>query len=171
MIELKHLGNIAFQLLIKSNEGKLNIPLNELIAYQLTPVPYSLGMADGFLTKTDKSKAFHSLKDDIENVDPPTDGTTLTIIDGNAVFHSLAQIPHTFRQISEKFFELLPKGDVVFGTDSYHEGSIKAMERKRRGTGEKIILSGEAMKRPGDWPGFLANDENKSQLVGMLLQV
>ena len=45
------------------------------------------------------------------------------------------------------------------------------MERKRRGTGEKIILSGEAIKRPGDWPGFLANDEKKSQLVGMLLDV
>ena len=26
------------------------------------------------------------------------------------------------------------------------------------------------MKRPGDRPGFLANDEKKSQLVGMLLQ-
>ena len=65
-------------------------------------------------------------------------------------------------------FEHLPKGDVVFSTDTYQEGSIK--ERKRRGTGEKIILSGEAIKMPGDWPGFLVNDENKSQLVGMLLQ-
>merc|ERR1712240_158329 len=45
------------------------------------------------------------------------------------------------------------------------------MERKGRGTEEKIILLGEAMKRLDDWPGFLANDENKSQLVGMLLQV
>ena len=52
-----------------------------------------------FLTKTDKSKAFPSLKDDIENVDTPSDGTTLTLIDGNAVFHSMTQIPLTFRQI------------------------------------------------------------------------
>ena len=68
-------------------------------------------------------------------------------------------------------FEHLPKDDVVFSTDIYQGGSIKAMERKRRGTGEKIILSGEAIKRPGDWLGFLANDEKKSQLVGMLLDV
>ena len=27
------------------------------------------------------------------------------------------------------------------------------------------------MKRPSDWPGFLANDKNKSRFVGMLLQV
>jgi len=67
---------------------------------------------------------------------------------------SLTQIPQTFWQISEKLLELLPKDDVIFSTDSYHEGSIEAMEGKRRGTGEKIILSGEAMKRPGDRPGF-----------------
>ena len=85
--------------MIKSQEGKLNIPLKELIAYQLTPVPYSLGTADVFLTKTDKSKEFQSLTDDIENVDTPSDGTTLTLIDGNAVFHSMTQIPLTFRQI------------------------------------------------------------------------
>ena len=65
----------------------------------------------------------------------------------------------------------MPKGDVVFSTDTYQGGSIKAMERKRRGTGEKIILSGEAIKRPSDWSGFLANDEKKSQLVGMLFDV
>ena len=48
VIELKHQGIIAFQLLIKSQEGKLNIPLMELIAYQLTPVLYSLGTEDVF---------------------------------------------------------------------------------------------------------------------------
>ena len=119
--------------------------MKKLIAYQLPPVPYILGTADDFMTKTDKSKAFHSLKDDIENVNPSADITTLTIIDGNAVSHSMTQTPLTFWQISEKLFELLQKGDVVFITDTYHEASIKAMEQKRMRTGEKIILSGEAM--------------------------
>ena len=45
------------------------------------------------------------------------------------------------------------------------------MESKRRGTSDKIILSGENTKRPGDWAQFLANDENKSQFVNLLLQV
>ena len=45
------------------------------------------------------------------------------------------------------------------------------MESKRRGTSDKIILSDENTKRPGDWAQFLANDENKSQFVNLLLQV
>ena len=53
--ELKQQGNIAFQLLLKSRQGDLDVDLKELLAYQLTPVPYSLGTADGFLVKTDKS--------------------------------------------------------------------------------------------------------------------
>ena len=46
------------------------------------------------------------------------------------------------------------------------------MERKSKATGEKNILLGESMKSPGHWFWFLANyEKNKSQLVGMLLQV
>ena len=41
--ELKQQGNIAFQLLLKSQQGDLDVDLKELLAYQLTPVPYSLG--------------------------------------------------------------------------------------------------------------------------------
>ena len=47
-MELKQQGNIAFQLLVKSEQGELDIDLKELMAFQLTPIPYSLGTADGF---------------------------------------------------------------------------------------------------------------------------
>ena len=53
----------------------------------------------------------------------------------------------------------------------YKKESIKAMERQRRGNSEKIILTGEATKRPVDWAGFLSNDENKAQLIKLLLKV
>lgn len=53
----------------------------------------------------------------------------------------------------------------------YKPGSIKAMERKRRGTGEKILIKGENTKRPAEWKTFLSNDENKKQLSQMLLDV
>ena len=53
----------------------------------------------------------------------------------------------------------------------YKNDSIKAMERQRRGTSDKIILSGEATKRPVDWAAFLSNDDNKSQFIKLLLQV
>jgi len=46
--------------------------------------------------------------------------------------------------------------------------SVKAMERNRRGVGDKLIVSGGEMKRPKDWKVFLSNDDNKVQLVKVL---
>ena len=52
--EFKQHSNIALQLLVKLQQGNLGVDVKELMAFQLTPVPYSLGTADGFITKTDK---------------------------------------------------------------------------------------------------------------------
>ena len=111
--------------------------------FQLTPVPYSLATSDNFMTKTDKSAALHHLTKNTESIiDAPSDEDTLTIIDGNAVFHSITQVHTTFRQICVKVLEMMPKkSSFVFSTDMYLDGSIKSMERQRRGTGEKINLS------------------------------
>ena len=35
--------------------------------------------------------------------------------------------------------------------------------------GDKLIVSGDEMKRPKDWKVFLSNDDNKAQLVKVLL--
>jgi hypothetical protein len=45
------------------------------------------------------------------------------------------------------------------------------MERKRRGCSEKLIVTGENMKKPPDWKTFLANEENKKQLIELLCRV
>ena len=45
------------------------------------------------------------------------------------------------------------------------------MERRRRGCAEKLIIGGAATKRPTDWKGFLYNDDNKIQLVRLLLKL
>ena len=60
-IEYKQQGNIAFHLLVKSQElpDEENLDLRMLLTYPLTPVPYSIRLADGFLAKTDKSKVLH----------------------------------------------------------------------------------------------------------------
>ena len=46
MTEFKQHSNIALQLLVKSQQGNLGVDVKELMAFQLTPVPYSLGTAD-----------------------------------------------------------------------------------------------------------------------------
>jgi hypothetical protein len=68
IIEYRHQSNIAFQLLVRSQCDDLRIYLKELLAYPLTPVPYNIATSDGFLSKTDKSKGYHFLTKDVEDV-------------------------------------------------------------------------------------------------------
>lgn len=139
--QFKQQANVAFQLLIKSQKTGLQLDLRELMTYQLTPVPYSLATADGYLAKTDKAKAVQHLTKDYTDADIPQTSQTLTVYDGNATFYYLSDIPDNFAQISSKIFNIIGKsGDVVFSTDQYLAGSVKSMERRRRGCGEKLIL-------------------------------
>jgi len=135
------------------------------------PVPYSIGLADGFLAKTDKSKGFKHVVKGCDDADLPSNPKeSLITEDGNAIFHCLHEVPGNFGEISRKILvSVLHQSAVIFSTDMYKEDSVKAVERNRRGCGVKLILSGEKTKRPKDWKLFLANDENKTQFVQVLL--
>lgn len=61
-------------------------------------------------------------------------------------------------------------GDIIFSTDQYRPESIKSMERKHRGCGEKLIIGGGATKRPTEWKQFLTNEENKVQFIRLILK-
>ena len=152
VVEFKEHNNVAFQLLVKSQALGKSLNLQEVMKFQLTPVPYCLGTSDGFLNKTNKAAGFNFLVKDLENECYPDPQQTLTIIDGNALFHCITDLPNTFHGVCEKVFSALPSdGDIVFSTDSYHDKSVKSMERRRRGTGEKFLIKGPSMKRPADW--------------------
>ena len=170
--QYKQQGNVAFQLFVKSQNQGLQLDLKELMGYPLTVVPFSLATADGYLAKTDKAKAFHHLTKDYPDADVPPVTETLTVYDGNACFYYLKDIPGDFRQIGSKVFDMIGKaGDVIFSTDQYLPESVKSMERRRRGCGEKLLLKGEATKRPPDWKSFLSNDDNKVQFIKLLLKL
>jgi hypothetical protein len=47
----------------------------------------------------------------------------------------------------------------------------QTLERTRRGCSEKRIATGENTKKPPDWKTFLANEENKKQLIELLCRV
>ena len=172
MIKYQEQGDLAFQLLVKSQLMTKPISFQELMKYCLTPVPYSLGTPDGFLAKTDKAKMVHYVMSDfLENVLLPINNC-LHIEDGNAFIHSLKDLPPTFGLICAKVLDMMShKGDFVFSTDSYQPLSIKSQERLRRGYSEKLLLSGVNTRRPPDIKLFLHNDENKLQLFHMLLKV
>ena len=172
IIEYRQQCNIAFQLLVRSQCDDLRIDLKELLAYPLTPVPYSIAILDGFLNKADKSKGYHFLTKDVEDVPPPPNDKKLVIEDGNAAFYYLKDLPPNFRDICARLFDMVVrKSDIIFSTDMYLENSIKSMERKHRGCSEKLIVTGETTKKPPDWKTFLANEENKKQLIELLCRV
>ena len=169
MVEYKQQGNIAFQLLVKSQADDIRLELAHVMKYPLTPVPYSIATADGFFAKTDKSKGFHYLTKHIDSDELPPANTTL-VQDGNALFHCMKQIPANFSDISVALFDMLPKcGDVIFSTDMYYKNSTK--ERQQRGRGEKLLIQGISTKKPADWNIFLKNSDNKKQLVRVMLTV
>lgn len=166
-------SNVAFQLLVRSQDQPEKIELKELVKYPLMPVPSAIGTADGFLLKTNKAKGFDFLTKGIEDADIPPDVNTLNIEDGNATFYSMKEVPATFRQISEKLFDVSTarKSSVLFSTDMYQENSIKSLERSSRGSGEERIIKGESTKRPEKWKEFLSNDINKQQLIKLIIKV
>lgn len=169
--ELKQQSGVILALLVKI-QSKINIDFEDLMSYPLTPVPYSIGTADGYLTRTDKSKGFNYLVKDVEAASLPDPNTTLLIEDGNALFHYMSEVPKNFRDICEKLYLIMAKrSDVICSTDMYQPHSIKGMERNRRGVCEKFIVQGEMTKKPADWREFLANDENKIQLIRIMLKV
>ena len=79
-------------------------------------------------------------------------------------------IQETFEALAEKIFGILPKTKRIdFVTDIYHPNSIKSFERRRRGSSPTFLLSGPKTRTPRDWKSFMSNDENKTQLIKLLL--
>ena len=93
-----------------------------------------------FFSKTNKASMMHYvLTDTAEEVPYPKD--TFFIQDGNALFHTLTNLPPTFGDICLQILDqMVAKKNFIFSTDSYHADSIKAQERIRRGMGEKFLV-------------------------------
>ena len=108
--------------------GSDGINLRDFLSYPLTPIPYCIGTLDGFLAKTNKSKGFQWLINNVDSASLPIDdGSTLVVEDGNAIFHYLTDVPETFGQIAEKLFYMMSRyQSVVFSTDMYMPKSVKS---------------------------------------------
>ena len=109
---------------------------------------------------------------DTINSELPDSKSTLLIVDGNALFHSLTEVPETFGDIATKIFQITPKAnDFVFSTDMYRANSVKSQERVRRGCSDRYLVKGPSVRKPANWKEFLSNDENKDVLCEILLLV
>ena len=172
LIQYQEQSNLAFLLLVKYQGEGETLDLGELMKYCLMPVPPSLATPDGFFAKTNKAAILHYLLEDVtpEYLSYPKDA--LFIQDGMALLHVLTNLCPTCSEICLQILDqMVAKTHFIFSTDSYHSGSIKAQERLRRGSSDRIILSAPATRKPFDFKIFLANDDNKKQLCQLLMRV
>jgi len=128
--------------------------------YSLMPVSPALEHQMVFFSKTNKAAVLHYLLKNVTTEKLPYPKDALFIQSGMALFHVLINLPPTCGEICLQILdEVVSKKHFLFSTDSYHSCSIKAQDRLRHGSSEKIIIAGPATTKP-----FLANDDNKKQL-------
>ena len=81
--------------------------------------------------------------------DVPYPKEAFYIQDGNALFHALMNLPPTFEGIClQSLDHMVANNHFVFSTDSYHDDSVKAQERLRRGVSKRYIIGGPATRKP-----------------------
>ena len=112
------------------------LPVREVLANSLGPLPWSLAKSDVSLRKTDKAALARNLEKSVsleETIPQPL----ACIIDGTSIVHKLKGDGKTFAQLADSAFKLaLLEGigsariDVVF--DVYRETSTKNVERCNR---------------------------------------
>lgn len=152
--------------------------LQEVLQYELGPLPWSLSTGDGCLIKTQKSKLLHQLERYTEPVEDVPVNAAL-VVDAMAMLQSLNSPAVTFGELAKQIFDMLtlsfvaPNSRVDFVIDRYPTISIKESERrcrrKERGTIRVHILS-SSQKLPIQRKKFLSNSSNKEDLLHFLAE-
>ena len=115
------------------------------LKYPLSPVPLSIGNADGTKRKTNKSILQKIiLKHSSNNVAPEiVQENTVYIVDLMATICTMKKIQETFEGLAWQLIKLLPSGykriDIV--ADTYQENSIKSMKEKIEEMQAKYLLN------------------------------
>ena len=150
------------------------LQMRDVLAHPLGPLPWTLATPQGTLRKTSKAIfAQHLQKKILLTEEIPEN---CTIIDGMSLVHHLCGNPGTFGDVATLLLEMALRSatnskriDIVF--DTYQELSIKAMERKVRGSGEGHQLQNiTASHKVLQWRKYLTQVENKSSLISFLVE-
>jgi len=125
-VKVKAERNLLGQLLMLCQS--YDVCLDKLFTYPLAPIPWCLATADGSMCKTNKADLLHALETEgVESVPEKF----ISIIDGNALLHSVVHAPATFGDFAQLIFSCLPKSNIVHSvTDCYRQNSIEDAERE-----------------------------------------
>ena len=173
LIEYKQQGNLAFHLSVQAQSLDEKVNTKLLMSVPLTPVPLSIGTTDGMLMKTNKTKGMCYLLKNQLSPEKSYENFTLVIEDGSALFYVLKDIPRNFKEICLKLFGMVSSKtcDMIFSIDMYHLDCVQYVEKRRKGSGDKLIIKGASTKKSKCWKEFLSNDEDKHQLIKLMLNV
>ena len=90
-----------------------------------------------------------------------------------AAIRCIATVPETYEALAWSLIKIVtksyPRVDIV--ADTCHNSSLKNRERNRRGVSEKVMISSSKSKIPRDFTNFLANNENKNNMILTILEV
>ena len=95
------------RLLIAANARQVN--LKDVLCYELSPIPFSLGHSDGSLRKTTKSALASLIEDQVKVSTRLTNcqGATIQLIDGMALVQVLKSAGNaTFRELSANYYKV-----------------------------------------------------------------
>ena len=112
-------------------------------------------------------------EDDDKNHPPKKNDVAAYMIDMIAQLRMcLVGLCGTFEDLTLRFLDSISKGyrrvDII--ADTYRDHSIKAGERKKRGSSSKVIIGSIKSKLPPDLSNFMLNNDNKSTLIEMIFE-
>lgn len=149
--------------------------MHEVLKYPLGPLPWSLATPDGTPTQTAKATLLHILEEKAEPVED-VPASSVWILDGMVILHSLKVVRRTFRDLASYVFQLMKSNssrertrtDLIM--DQYPEVSIKNLEREKRGTGGtiQITIQDGNQKCPTQWKKFMRDGRNKTNVANFL---
>ena len=175
----------AFGLLV----GK-STTAEEAHSHPLTSIPLALASPEGTLRQSNKAALRNHLIEEGDAIDyfreyVISDSNSATtsvpfqgdwIIDGMAAIRSVA-IRKTWKEYADAFLAFCTPSintnpnSVIIVMDTYGQNQVKEMTQSSRGEeGKRIQITGEKQNMPAakDWPAFLQNMENKTNLISFL---
>ena len=93
--------------------------MEKVLQYPLSPVPWALATPDGLPLKTNKATLLHKIekKEFLEH--DSLNYESVCIVDGNALFHAMTEVPNTYSELAERILScLLNTSCVHFVTDT-----------------------------------------------------
>ena len=127
--------------------------------------------------KDSKIRLLHILEGKAQPVED-VPASSVWILDGVAILHSMKYVPRTFSCLASYVFQLVKSAasqdktrtDLIM--DQYPDVSIKTPERERRGAGGsiQIAINHGNQKCPTQWKKYLSDGSNKANLASFLVQ-